>query len=78
MTEAAPARRISKPRIALMIAIDVVAVALGVAAYLWLKPRDPDAAVLGLISPLVIGGFFNLVIALVSLKPYGPPESHIP
>ena len=52
-----------------MIAIDVVAVALGVAAYLWLKPRDPDAAVLGLISPLVIAGFFNLVIALVSLKP---------
>ena len=52
-----------------MITIDVIAVILGVGLYLWLKPRDADAAILGLISPLVFGGFFNLVIALVSLKP---------
>lgn len=52
-----------------MIAIDVVAVAIGVGLYLWLEPRDADAALLGLVSPLVFGGFFNLVIALVSLKP---------
>jgi len=62
-------RRISRPRIILMIAIDVVAVAVAIALYLWLRPRDADAAVLGAISPLVFGAFFNLVIALVSLKP---------
>ena len=55
--------------IILMVAIDVVAVAIAIALYLWLLPRDPDAAVLGAISPLVFGAFFNLVIALVSLKP---------
>jgi hypothetical protein len=69
MTDATPPRRISRPRIALMIVIDVVAIAIAVALYVWLKPRDPDAAVLGLLSPLVFGAFFNLVIALVSLKP---------
>lgn len=52
-----------------MIAIDLVAVVLAIALYVWLKPRDADAAVLGAISPLVFGAFFNLVIALVSLKP---------
>jgi len=52
-----------------MIAIDAIALALAVALYLWMKPRDPDAAVLGAIAPLVFGGFFNLVIVLVSLKP---------
>ena len=69
MTETDAPRRISKPRIALMIAIDVVALILGASLYVWLKPRDGDAAILALISPLVFGGFFNLVIALVSLKP---------
>ncbi|MEO8361132.1 MAG: hypothetical protein ABI672_13965 [Vicinamibacteria bacterium] len=69
MTPPQAPRRISKPRIALMIAIDVVAIGIGIGLYLWLKPRDPDAAILGLVSPLVFGGFFNLMIALVSLKP---------
>jgi hypothetical protein len=67
MTEAP--RRISKPRIALMIVIDVFAVAMAVGLYWWLQSRDQDAAVLGLIAPLVFGAFFNLVIVLVSLKP---------
>lgn len=62
-------RRISKPRIALMILIDVAAVALAAFLYLWLSPRDRDAAIMGAIAPLVFGAFFNLVIALVSLKP---------
>ena len=52
-----------------MIAIDVVALVIGLGLYVWLQPRDPDAAVLALISPLVFAGFFNLVIALVTLKP---------
>jgi hypothetical protein len=69
MTDTPNARRISRPRIILMIAIDVVAVAAAIALYMWLLPRDPEAAVLGAISPLVFGAFFNLVIALVSLKP---------
>ncbi len=69
MTESPSPRRISRPRIALMVVIDVVAVAIAIALYLWLLPRDPDAAVLGAVAPLVFGAFFNLVIALVSLKP---------
>ena len=69
MTHPTPPRKISRPRIALMIMIDVIAVVIAVVLYLWLKPRDADAAVLGAISPLVFGAFFNLVIALVSLKP---------
>jgi hypothetical protein len=69
MTEAPPKRRLSKGQIALMVAIDGVAFVIGVGLYLWMKPHDGDAAILGLISPLVFGGFFNLVIALVSLKP---------
>ncbi len=69
MTESPSPRRISRPRIVLMVAIDVVAVAIAIALYLWLLPRDPDAAVLGAVAPLVFGAFFNLVIALVSLKP---------
>jgi hypothetical protein len=52
-----------------MIVIDVVGVVLAVGLYLWMKPRDSDAAILGAISPLVFAAFFNLVIALVSLKP---------
>ncbi len=67
MTEAP--RRISKPRIALMVVIDVIAVVLAVGLYWWLQSRDQDAAIMGLIAPLVFGGFFNLVIVLVSLKP---------
>ena len=62
-------RRISRPRIILMIVIDVIAVAIAIPLYLWLLPRDADAAVLAAVSPLVFGAFFNLVIALVSLKP---------
>lgn len=69
MTDHPSPRRISKPRIALMILIDTVAVAIAVFLFLWLRPRDPDAAIMGLIAPLVFGGFFNLVIVLVSLKP---------
>ncbi len=69
MNDPSPPRTISRPRIFLMIAIDLVAVVLAIALYVWLKPRDADAAVLGAISPLVFGAFFNLVIALVSLKP---------
>jgi hypothetical protein len=69
MNDTTPPRRISKPRIALMIAIDVVAVAIAIVLYVWLNPKDPDAAVMGVIAPLVFGAFFNLVIALVSLKP---------
>ena len=64
-----PPRRLPKSRIIVMVVIDVVALVIGVSLFLWLQPRDQDAAVLGLISSLVIGGFFNLVIALVSLKP---------
>ena len=69
MTDTPNPRRISRPRVILMIAIDVVAIAIAIALYVWLLPRDPDAAVLGAIAPLVFGAFFNLVIALVSLKP---------
>ena len=69
MNDPSPPRTISRPRIFLMIAIDLVAVVLAIALYVWLKPRDANAAVLGAISPLVFGAFFNLVIALVSLKP---------
>jgi len=69
MTYTPSPRRISRPRIILMVVIDVVAVAMAIGLYLWLLPRDADAAVLGAVSPLVFGAFFNLVIALVSLKP---------
>lgn len=69
MTDTLNPRRISRPRIILMVAIDLFAIAIAIALYMWLLPRDPDAAVLGAISPLVFGAFFNLVIALVSLKP---------
>jgi hypothetical protein len=69
MTDASPKRRLSKPRIALMVAIDVVALAIGLALFVWLQPKDINAAVGALVSALVFGGFFNLVIVLVSLKP---------
>jgi hypothetical protein len=69
MTDPKNPRGLSRKRIILMVVIDVVAVAIAIPLYLWLKPRDPDAAVLGAVSPLVFGAFFNLVIALVSLKP---------
>ena len=69
MTDTESPRRISRPRIILMVAIDLVAVVIAIALYLWLEPRDADAAVLGAVAPLVFGGFFNLVIVLVSLKP---------
>ena len=69
MTGAPAKRRLSKGQIALMILIDTVAVAIGVSLFLWLQPRDSEAAIMALIAPLVFGGFFNLVIVLVSLKP---------
>lgn len=69
MTESPAPRRLSKPRIALMVVIDIIAVALAIGLYIFLQPRDPDAALMGVIAPLVFGGFFNLVIVLVSLKP---------
>ena len=69
MTDTTTPRRLSKPRIALMVVIDVVALALGIGLFLWLQPRDADAAIIALIAPLVFGAFFNLVIVLVSLKP---------
>lgn len=69
MTAPPNPRTISRPRIILMIAIDVVAIAIAIALYVWMLPRDRDAAILGAIAPLVFGAFFNLVIALVSLKP---------
>ena len=68
-TDIAPPRRISKPRIVLMVVIDLVAVLIAIALFLWLKPRDADAAIIGAVAPLVFGAFFNLVIVLVSLKP---------
>jgi hypothetical protein len=68
MIEAAPPR-LSKARIALMIAIDLVALAIGLWLFSWLRSRDFDAAILALVSSLVFAGFFNLVIVLVSLKP---------
>jgi len=52
-----------------MVVIDVVAVATAVGLYMFLESRDPDAALMGVIAPLVFGAFFNLVIVLVSLKP---------
>lgn len=69
MTETPPKRRLSKGQIALMIAIDVVALVTALSLFFWLRPKDADAALLALIAPLVFGGFFNLVIVLVSLKP---------
>jgi hypothetical protein len=62
-------RRISKPRLFLMVVIDLVAITLAVGLYLWLAPRDMNAAVIAAVSSLVFGAFFNLVIVLVSLKP---------
>ncbi len=69
MTNTKPPRRLSKPQIALMVVIDVVALATAVCLFLWLKPKDADAALIAFIAPLVFGAFFNLVIVLVSLKP---------
>lgn len=68
MTDTLP-RRISKGRIALMVVIDLVAIAIAIALFIFLNPRDKDAALMGVIAPLVFGAFFNLVIVLVSLKP---------
>ncbi len=62
-------RRLSKPRIASMITIDLVALLIGLYLFSWFRSRDLDAAILALVSSLVFAGFFNLVIVLVSLKP---------
>ncbi len=69
MNSIEPPRRLPRSRIILMVAIDLVALAIGIALYIWFKPLDQDAATLGLVAALVFGGFFNLVIALVTLKP---------
>ncbi|MBK5256249.1 MAG: hypothetical protein JJE39_09480 [Vicinamibacteria bacterium] len=69
MTPTPSPRRLSKGQIALMVSIDAVAVVIAVSLFIWLRPKDSDAAVLALIAPLVFGGFFNLVIVLVSFKP---------
>jgi membrane protein YdbS with pleckstrin-like domain len=68
MNDTAP-RRLPKSRILLMVVIDLVAIALAVGLYLWLGPRDMNAAMIAAVSCLVFGAFFNLVIVLVSLKP---------
>ncbi len=52
-----------------MIVIDLLAVAIAVALYMFLESRDMDAALMGVIASLVFAAFFNLVIVLVSLKP---------
>ena len=52
-----------------VIGIDVVALLIGVGLFLWLQPRDGQAAVMALVSALVFGGFFNVVVALVSIRP---------
>ncbi len=69
MSETTTPRRISKPRIALMIVIDLLAVAIAVGLYMFLESRDMDAALMGVMASLVFAAFFNLVIVLVSLKP---------
>lgn len=66
---APPPRRLTRHQIALMIGIDVVALLIGVGLFLWLQPRDGQAAVMALVSALVFGGFFNVVVALVSIRP---------
>ena len=69
MTGNAPPKRLTKGQIALMVAIDVIALAIAVPLYLFFARNDPGAAGFAFVAPLVFGGFFNLVIALVSLKP---------
>jgi hypothetical protein len=58
-----------RSRLVLIAAIDAVAVLLGVALFVWLRERDAQAALIALVSCLVFGGFFNLVIVLVTRKP---------
>ena len=62
-------RRLSKGQIGAMIAIDALALGLGLSLFFWLNSRDSTAALMALISTVVFAGFFNLVIVLVSLKP---------
>lgn len=69
MPEKTSTRRLSKGQIALMMVIDALALAIAVSLFLWMEPRDAEAAVLAFVAPLVFAGFFNLVIVLVSLKP---------
>jgi hypothetical protein len=69
MTGNQPKRKLSRGQIALMIAIDVVALIVGIGLYLFFQKHDPGAAIFALAAPLVFGGFFNLVIVLVTLKP---------
>ncbi len=69
MSETAPKRRLKKPMIALMAAIDIAALAIAIWLYLFLQPRDLDAAIMAVVASIVVSGFFNLVIVLVSLKP---------
>ena len=62
-------RKLTTGQIALMAAIDVAGLLIGVSLYIFMQSRDPSAAILAFVSPLVFAGFFNLVIVLVSLKP---------
>ena len=62
-------RRLSKGQIGAMIAIDALALVLGLSLFFWLNSRDSTAALMALISTVVFAVFFNLVIVLVSLKP---------
>ena len=48
---APPPRRLTRHQIALMIGIDVVALLIGVGLFLWLQPRDGQAAVMALVVP---------------------------
>lgn len=52
-----------------MVVVDILALIFGVVLFIWLQPKDINAAFLALISCVVLGGFFDLVVVLVSLKP---------
>lgn len=69
MQNTPPPRRLSKGHIALIVVIDAVALALALFLFFLLRPEDPAAALMAFIAPLVFGGFFNLVIVLLALKP---------
>lgn len=58
-----------RSRLILIAVIDAAAVVLGVGLWWWLRERDSQAALIALVSCVVFGGFFNLVIILVSKKP---------
>ena len=69
MTTTPSPRRLSKGQLAWIVGIDAVALAIGLSLFAWLSSKDSAAAVMALIASLTFGGFFSLVIVLVSLKP---------